>query len=156
MCGDDDRRNTNAEAQVVGHNIKCERARTPKKQCKCSCGGVYHGISVRLDDFFDDIHRMSIDSSFGGKLWRRVKKLSAVQMTCRCGCKFTLDNPKGYLHEGGITDKNGKQWWLYYTCPECDKDWAWWKIVNMVKDGYIAPPKKKDENNEIIQDGDQE
>lgn len=137
VCMEKDSKITTEEAQVAGHNLRCERARTPKKDCKCSCGGQHHGIARRLDDFFDDEHRLSIDESFGGKLWRRAKKLMNSVMKCKCGHEFKLDNPKGYLHEGGIEDKDGKQWWLYYTCPECAKDWAWWKIVNMIKDGEL-------------------
>ena len=50
MCTD--RKLTDAEAKIAGHNVRCERARTPRKDCRCSCGGAHHGISVRLDDIW--------------------------------------------------------------------------------------------------------
>jgi len=128
---------TNKESIIKGHNIRCERARTPKKDCKCQCGGKYHGISARLDDYYNDPHEMVIDETFGGKLWRTAMKLLKKKMTCTCGHTFPLTSPKGYLHDGGLEDKDGKSWWLYYTCPKCEYDWSWWKLTRRIRDGMI-------------------
>lgn len=137
MTDEEDCGLTEEEEEEGKHSMKCERARTPKKECKCKCGGAQHGISARLDDYHDDPFGQPIDEDFGGKLWRRAKKLMKSIMKCTCGHEFKLTNPKGYLHQGGLEDKDGKAWWLYYSCPNCEYDWSWWKIVNRIRDGVI-------------------
>lgn len=136
MC-DDERVLTDNETKIVGHNLRCERSTAPKKTCKCECGGVHHGISLRLESFYDDSFEQKIDETFGGKVWRRAKKLLDKTMMCRCEFEFKLNNPQGYEHPGGLPDKNDKPWWLYYKCPICKYDWSWWIIVNQIRDGII-------------------
>ena len=69
--------------------------------------------------------------SMGGKVGEVVKKLIDMG-TVRCHGICFKDTPttdiRGYPHEGGIPDKDGKKWWVYVHCNNplknrtCDYD----------------------------------
>lgn len=61
-----------------------------------------------------------------------INKLKDVKFKCSCGYRFHLSNPERYLHDGGLLSSDGKKYWLYYVCPKCGYQWAYWKIIKKV------------------------
>lgn len=74
----------------------------------------------------------------GGKVGKAVKNLKERKtILCRGVC--FKDTPttdiRGYPHDGGIPDKDGKLWWVYVHCnnntttrDECGYETSWKKI----------------------------
>lgn len=117
----------------MAHNNRCETA-NPQGICRCSCGGAYHGIAHKHDQYFGEEQRFirSINKALGGEVGRTIKILSGVPFTCTCGRKQILGGFLGYPHAGGLPDKDGNRWWVFYECEKCRYQWAWHKIVNRV------------------------
>lgn len=51
-----------------------------------------------------------------------------------CGTKFKLNQPQIYPHPNGLTSKKGGTYWLYYECPGCEYQWAYWKIASFLQE----------------------
>ena len=50
---------------------------------------------------------------------------------CTCGAPIPnqVEDLHAYLHSGGWTiDGLEGRWWLYMECPECNYQWALWKL----------------------------
>jgi len=67
-----------------------------------------------------------------GELEIIIGKLRNVDFKCTCGETFKLSVPETYPHDGGLQDSNGQRMWLYYTCPKCKYQWAYWKILKRI------------------------
>lgn len=39
--------------------------------------------------------------------------------TCRSTFTAYASSFVAYPHDGGLLDKNGARWWVYYACPKC-------------------------------------
>lgn len=118
------------------HSTDCETASSPKKYCKCKCGGALHGVISSLDEFnMPPENTQDVTKDMGGKLLRMANKIAKHKIECRfCHSDVITAKPKAYPHEDGIEDKDGKGWWLFYYCSNCQHLWAWWKLDNMIKD----------------------
>lgn len=112
------------------HNSRCELAK-PLGKCRCSCGGKYHGIANERNDGFNGPTR-TVNENLGGEVGRTIKILTGVPFTCTCGKHQILGGFFGYPHTGGLDDKDGNRWWLYYECEnrKCRYEWSWWKLCN--------------------------
>ena len=60
---------------------------------------------------------------------RYTKQITKTR--CTCGAELPTDgaNLEAYAHDGGwpLDGLPGK-WWLYVVCPECEYQWALWKL----------------------------
>lgn len=79
--------------------------------------------------------------SMGGEVAEEVKRLEKSG-TIRCRGICFKDTPttdiRGYPHDGGIPDAQGKKWWVYVHCNnpvtrdekrgKCDYQTSWGKI----------------------------
>lgn len=83
----------------------------------------------------DDEKQMTED--MGGEVGEVVKKLKALkEVKCWGVCfkKTSTADIRGYPHDGGIPDKDGKLWWVYVHCNNplkernCDYDTSLGKI----------------------------
>lgn len=81
-----------------------------------------------------------ITPDFGGPVGEMAAKLLGRRFECQGNCVWKkesisiklIDKLYGYPHDGGLADKDGKKWWLYYHCKECNYDTSWWKIENRI------------------------
>ena len=98
----------------------------------------------------DAIGEIQMTEDMGGEVGAAVKKLKALkEVKCHGICfKMTsTDDIRGYPHDGGIPDKDGKLWWVYVHCNnplkdrKCDYDTSWGKIRELRDE----EPKKKDD-----------
>jgi hypothetical protein len=57
----------------------------------------------------------------GGEVAEFIKKWQGKKIKCFgvCGTKQIMNEFVGYEHDGGLTDANGKKWWVYFECPKC-------------------------------------
>ena len=39
----------------------------------------------------------------------------------------------GYPHDGGIPDKDGKNWWAYQKCTHSNYEMSYWKVKNRIE-----------------------
>lgn len=112
------------------HPVSCETATTRK--CTCYCKGMYHGAEIQSRLFVMDDEQLTVE--YGGDVAEEIQKLQGKKFTCFCKHIFDLTGNFqifGYgPHDGGYADKNGKKWWMYLHCPECEYEWALWKLPN--------------------------
>ena len=109
------------------HDRRCEVSKSQKYRCKCSCTGEQHGVIRSLKRYEDQ----PITKHMGGEIEQELNKLQGKMFTCSCGKGQILDDFYGYASESGLKDKDGRTWWVYYTCNNknrCNYDWAWHKI----------------------------
>ena len=66
-----------------------------------------------------------------------VKYLKDRVFECTCGCRFRLDIPLIYEHPDGLPSRDGGRYWLYYMCPCCGYQWAWWKILRRLGENAV-------------------
>ena len=94
---------------MVKHNIRCELAKRPI--CRCKCSGVQHGIAVKgLDKVIGEKY---MTLSMGGEVEEVIKKLQKIKkFTCSCQHEILLVEFKGYPHDGGLVDREGKKWFF--------------------------------------------
>lgn len=81
-----------------------------------------------------------LTKKMGGKIKTIIEQLEGYSTKCnspstRQGTTFTIqpNNWKGYRHEGGVKDKRGDRYWLYYECPHCHYQWSWHKLMSKIK-----------------------
>lgn len=57
----------------------------------------------------------------GGEIAEFLKKHTGKTIRCFGFCKKerVMDEFMSYEHSGGMEDKDGKKWWIYFECPEC-------------------------------------
>jgi hypothetical protein len=99
------------------HTDRCRFAKTDKKKCHCSCDGVLHGLgSERLDP-----NERILTEEDGGEVGEFIKKYGGKKYICYGHSKnniHTANTFYGYLHDGGLSDKNGNKWWLFIYCQK--------------------------------------
>lgn len=111
------------------HTSRCTNAK-PESPCKCSCGGKLHaGAQKEKENSFDRI----LTEDMGGELGDTISSLKGKKFQCTCTEKHKLDSFEGYPHDGGLEDKEGDKWWMYYTCNKCNYQWSHWKLVRRVQ-----------------------
>jgi hypothetical protein len=113
------------------HCAACENAK-PKTRCKCSCGGVFHAIN----NIKNETEGRAMNEQVGGELGEMIKKLKGKRFEClgTCHKKHTIRVLLAYPHDGGLADKDGKKWWLYYECDDCGYQTSWWKIQRRIEE----------------------
>ncbi len=117
---------------VKKHSARCENA-NPLGECKCKCGGKYHGTQHALVLKDKSKHIRSINARLGGEVGDVINTLSDKRFMCTCGKLAILDNFSAYPHDGGLADAEDKKWWLLYVCSKCDHQWSWDKIIQKLK-----------------------
>ncbi|HEY1198463.1 MAG TPA: hypothetical protein VGG32_07030 [Thermoplasmata archaeon] len=72
-----------------------------------------------------DEKRMSPED--GGEVAEFIRNVDEGSYECLCGNHVKLNERsfRGYPHEGGLSDKNGKRWWVWATCPRCNYQMSW-------------------------------
>jgi hypothetical protein len=86
--------------------------------------------------------RMSLAD--GGEVAEIIERYDGSVFACHCDNYIHLNENsfRGYPHEGGVPDKNGKTWWLYVRCGRCGYDMAW-KHLPQHLIGEVMPPDWK-------------
>lgn len=122
------------------HNQACELAR-PDTPCKCKCGGAFHGRihQDKLNRWLNMEKNMTVE--MGGEVGeevQRILKKGKVRCYGICFKETDAQDIRGYPHDGGLADKDGKKWWVYVHCSnpveregkleECGYDTSWGKI----------------------------
>jgi hypothetical protein len=75
-----------------------------------------------------------LTEEMGGELGQEIAKLTGAKFFCdhpKCKKMQTINEFRGYLHSGGLSDKANNKWWLFFHC-ECGYDYAGWKLENMI------------------------
>jgi hypothetical protein len=85
-----------------------------------------------------DPYEVRIYPEMGGEIKELLDKIKDKEFSCTCSLwrgkkKQVLDSFLGYPHDGGLADKDGNKWWVYYRCKVCGYDWSFWKITNRLK-----------------------
>ena len=112
------------------HNSRCEDA-NPKGKCQCGCGGALHGLNNMTNNGITD--ERTVTERMGGEIEQTITSMKGKKFTCSCKQKITVNGWLGYPHDGGLTDKEGKKWWIYVECPKCEYDWSWHKVANEIE-----------------------
>lgn len=100
------------------HTDRCRFAKTDESKCKCSCKGVLHGLS---EDVKLDPDEKILTEEDGGEVGKFIKKYKNKKYMCLGHSKnniHTVNTFYGYPHDGGLSDKNGKKWWVFVYCPK--------------------------------------
>ena len=63
----------------------------------------------------------------GGEVDEFCSTAQRKLMICTCGFQSIMHTFRGYPHEGGLADAEGKKWWVYYHCPNCHYEWSFTK-----------------------------
>lgn len=110
---------------------RCKGAK-PKSKCKCICGGRYHA-EYNKDKTTDGTR--TVNAQMGGELGETIESLQGKSFMClgTCGKSKVIASLLAYPHDGGLEDKDGEKWWLYYECPTCGYQSSWWKILNQLE-----------------------
>lgn len=112
------------------HSVRCECAH-PKSRCRCACRGALHGIArVNAET---GVRERIITIAMGGDIDKELTPLLGEEYECVCGKMVEIGNMKGYPHEGGLKDGEGKKWWVYHLCPHCEYEMSFWKIARRLK-----------------------
>lgn len=85
-----------------------------------------------------------MSAEMGGAVQIKVEEIMFGRFKCSCPKIIKIDQVIGYLHEGGVPDKNGTKWWMYVSCPECQYDWSLWKLekrLQQYEDSLLKCPK---------------
>ena len=72
----------------------------------------------------------------GGEGEKFINEVHGKEVSCYMGGKdhaVVLDSFEAYPHEGGLKDKNGKRWWVYFRCPVCDHCWKFGNIPWLIR-----------------------
>ena len=105
---------------------RCKDAR-PTGPCDCRCGGKYHGIN-RIEEEYPKEYFRTLNENLGGEIGETINKLFGKEFKCWCRHKFTVHHFIGYIHDGGLADKEGTKWWMFIVCPHCRYEWSWHKL----------------------------
>lgn len=103
------------------HDVSCEIAR-PETPCRCRCNGKWHGKlrERKLTEWETMNEQMTKD--MGGEVGEFITKWEGKTIKCFgiCHTEQVMDSFVGYEHDGGLEDKNGKKYWVFFECPECN------------------------------------
>ena len=63
----------------------------------------------------------TITKEAGGEVGEFIEENAGKEILCFgvCNKKQVMDKFKAYDHDGGMRDKDGKRWWVYFECPKC-------------------------------------
>lgn len=78
-----------------------------------------------------------ISTTDGGEIEEILNRLTGEAFKCTCGKTNELDRFIAYPHDGGIADKDGNKWWVYWHCPDCHYEWSWHKLIRRLDDHII-------------------
>ena len=84
-----------------------------------------------------EIYEKGITVDDGGDIKEFINKIRGKSFKCWCQKVPKIDTFAGYPHDDGIADGNGKKWWVYWTCPNCQYDWSWTKLERRFDDGML-------------------
>jgi len=72
-----------------------------------------------------------LDNNFGGEISEIIKKFVGKKAFCIKDKKeFIIYKLHGYKTDsGGLKDKKGNEWWVYWICPECQHEYSANKII---------------------------
>jgi len=128
----------------LGCTENCYTAK--EKRCTCRCGGAFHGLGnaqnhhehdggQTLEQEWDYPPEEDFDESEEHVFRHEDNGLESyrAQITktkCTCGFEGLDKLPiEYYPHSGGWPVAGlSKNQWLYVTCPDCDYQWALWKL----------------------------
>lgn len=102
------------------HTSRCRFAKTPEEKCKCSCRGALHGLE---QDIKLDPNERILTKEDGGEIKEFIEKYENKKYICsghhtkKQNNVHTANTFYGYLHDGGLADKNGDKWWVFVYCP---------------------------------------
>lgn len=113
------------------HDARCENA-NPKSQCRCRCHGMYHAKKIEDEQNKMEYITTNIDISMGGEIEKEFGDLMGKQYECPCGEINTIESLEGYVHPGGLKDKDNYAWWIYQACQKCGHQMSWWKFKGRV------------------------
>lgn len=62
-----------------------------------------------------------MDKSMGGEVAEFLEQWAGETIKCFgvCHKEREMVSFKGYEHDGGLADKDGNRWWVYFECPKC-------------------------------------
>ena len=83
------------------------------------------------------IGEIYIHELLGSEVEEFCQQVNTKDMTCTCGEVGRMNMLRGYPHDGGLIDSEGRRWWVYYHCPKCHYEWSHTKILRRIKDGLI-------------------
>jgi hypothetical protein len=91
------------------------------KKCVCSCGGIFHGMGKENIHLTGDPY---LPMELAKYFWNQVGSTK-----CRwCGEELS-GMIQHYDHSGGWRVEGfKKRQWLYTQCPNCNYNWALWKL----------------------------
>ena len=97
----------------------CWQAKLPR--CRCKCQGLHHGKGRHSSQEQGD---PVLSPSQAAPFERMI-----TNVKCDCGASLKGQPIHCYPHDGGwkVEGMKGLQW-LYKVCPECDYQWALWKL----------------------------
>ncbi|MBU6996590.1 MAG: hypothetical protein HXS41_06340 [Theionarchaea archaeon] len=96
----------------MGHNIRCEMAKSPPEKCRCECNGKYHGIHARPLPS----RARFVDKKMGGTLGKTIQVLNRKQLVMACGIQMKMVIFIGVPDESGVADRTGKKWAVRTKC----------------------------------------
>jgi ribosomal protein L44E len=82
-------------------------------------------VCMQTSSVMRDVTEMTADKlmteDMGGEIAWFIRRWQGRTIRCFgvCSKDRVMDEFKGYRHDGGFMDKEGKKWWIYFECPEC-------------------------------------
>lgn len=104
-----------------------------KDECKCKCGGVYHGLGVKRGTQQNSSVETIAHKTTDPELPTKQETFFRDQLT-KSNCEHCGDDlcglPINYFeHADGWTVKGFQaKLWLYIQCDSCGHRWALWKL----------------------------
>ena len=90
-----------------------------------------------MDELEMGVNEQYANVDFGGEVETVLRRLQGKKHRCSCMHENLMDKFVCYPHEGGLPDKHGKRWWLYWRCPNCGYEWSWHKLERRLDDGRL-------------------
>ena len=70
-----------------------------------------------------------LSENFGGEIGEIIDHAKGKQIKCGACLKMQSSNHWfGWYHEDGYEDVKGRKWWLYFKCPNCEREFSYWKL----------------------------
>ena len=110
------------------HTDRCENSRTDKKKCRCKgCKGERHALNRQQADEHNG-NEKELTLTDGGEVAEFIQYAQGKEYSC-LGYHSTMlgfyskedgihvaTKFYGYPHDGGLSDKEGRKWWVYVKC----------------------------------------
>lgn len=110
----------------MSHTKLCELSKSKHKYCRCSCKGALHNIKSTEGKGSNE---KLLSFNDGGEIESFIREVTAICFNCSCGRPIVVRDIFGYPHEMGLMDKEGKKWWVFIECENCNYNWNWQKIL---------------------------